>query len=36
MSIPTVFFIDIDGNIFRSVGALPYNQLAAKVENLLK
>lgn len=36
MSIPTVFFIDLKGNISRSVGALPYGQLAAKVEDLLK
>lgn len=36
MSIPTVFFIDLEGNISRSVGVLPYGQLAAKVEDLLK
>lgn len=34
-SIPTLFFIDIDGNIERVVGGMPYEQLARKAEALL-
>ena len=34
-SIPTLFFVGIDGNITRNVGALPYNELAAKVKELI-
>lgn len=34
MSIPTLFFIDIDGNIERTVGGLPYNVLAEKAAAL--
>lgn len=36
MSIPTIFFIDIDGNITRSLGNMPYAQLVNNVEELLK
>lgn len=35
MSIPTLFFIDMDGNIERHVGGLPYNELTAKVSSLI-
>lgn len=34
-SIPTLFFIDIDGNIERHVGGLPYEILRDKAERLL-
>ncbi|MBO5263087.1 MAG: thioredoxin [Bacteroidaceae bacterium] len=34
-SIPTLFFVSIDGNITRNVGALPYNELAAKTKELI-
>lgn len=34
-SIPTLFFVGIDGNIIRNVGALPYNELAAKTKELI-
>ena len=33
-SIPTLFFIDIDGNIERSVGGMPYELLAQKAQAL--
>lgn len=36
MSIPTLFFIDIEGRIERVVGGLPYGQLVQQVEGLLK
>lgn len=35
MSIPTLFFIDIDGNIDRHVGGLPYNVLTEKISSLV-
>lgn len=35
MSIPTLFFIDKDGNIERHVGGMSYQSLAAKVEKLI-
>lgn len=34
-SIPTLFFVGIDGNITRNVGALPYNELAAKTKEII-
>ncbi len=34
-SIPTLFFIDINGNIERVVGGMPYNELVRRVEALL-
>jgi thioredoxin 1 len=34
-SIPTLFFIDINGNIERAVGGMPYNELARRAEALL-
>ena len=34
-SIPTLFFIDINGNIERAVGGMPYNELVRRVEALL-
>ena len=33
-SIPTLFFISIDGTIERQTGALPYSELARKAEGL--
>lgn len=36
MSIPTLFFIDIEGRIERVVGGLPYGQLVQQVEGLLQ
>ena len=35
-SVPTLFFIDIDGNIERHMGAMPYDALKAKAEQLLR
>ena len=35
-TIPTLFFIDMDGNIRRSVGGMPYSELAKQAEALLK
>jgi thioredoxin 1 len=34
-SIPTLFFIDINGNIERAVGGMPYNELVRRAEALL-
>ena len=34
-SIPTLFFIDIDGNIERTTGCMPYGALAGKAQSLL-
>ena len=34
-SIPTLFFIDIDGNIERTTGGMPYGALAGKAQSLL-
>ncbi len=34
-SVPTLFFIDIDGNIERQMGAMPYDALRAKAEALV-
>ena len=34
-SIPTLFFIDVNGNIERSVGGMPYNELVRRTEALL-
>ena len=34
-SIPTLFFIDVNGNIERSVGGMPYNELVRRAEALL-
>lgn len=34
-SIPTLFFIDINGNIERTVGGMPYNELVRRAEALL-
>ena len=34
-SIPTLFFIDINGNIERAVGGMPYNELVRRAESLL-
>lgn len=36
MSIPTLFFIDREGNIERQVGGVPYASLVAKAEELVK
>jgi thioredoxin 1 len=33
-SIPTLFFIDINGNIERTSGGMPYEMLAQKAEAL--
>ena len=35
MSIPTLFFIDLDGNIERVVGGMPYAALSEKTSHLL-
>ncbi len=35
-SIPTLFFITKEGDITRNVGALPYNELVKKAEELCK
>lgn len=35
MSIPTLFFIDKDGNIERQVGGMSYQALAARAEKLI-
>ena len=35
-SIPTLFFIDKEGNIERHVGGLPFGKLAEKADELLK
>ncbi|WP_287212787.1 thioredoxin [Muribaculum sp.] len=35
-SIPTLFFIDINGNIERRVGGMPYNMLAQKAQLLIE
>lgn len=35
MSVPTLFFIDKEGNIQRTVGGLRYSDLQAKAEQLL-
>lgn len=35
-TIPTLFFIDMDGNIQRSIGGMPYSELEKRVEALLK
>lgn len=35
-SIPTLMLVDIDGNIQRHVGGVPYNQLTAMAESLLR
>lgn len=35
-SIPTLMLVDIDGNIQRHVGGVPYNQLTAMAEGLLR
>lgn len=35
MSIPTLFFIDREGNIERHVGGMPYAALAQKAEQLI-
>jgi thioredoxin len=35
-TIPTLFFIDKDGNIQRSIGGMPYSELEKRVEALLK
>ena len=35
-SIPTLFFIDINGNIERGVGGMPYNMLAQKAQLLIE
>ena len=34
-SVPTLFFIDIGGNIERQMGAMPYDALRAKAETLV-
>ena len=34
-SVPTLFFIDIDGNIERQMGAMPYDALRAKAEAMV-
>ena len=34
-SVPTLFFIDIDGNIERHMGAMPYEALKEKAERLV-
>lgn len=34
-SIPTLFFIDINGNIERHVGGMPYDLLTQKTQSLL-
>ena len=34
-SVPTLFFIDIDGNIGRHMGAMPYDALKEKAERLV-
>ncbi|MBQ3636294.1 MAG: thioredoxin [Bacteroidales bacterium] len=36
MSIPTLFFVDMQGNIERHVGAMPYQQLADNAQRLLE
>lgn len=35
-SIPTLFFIDINGNIERRVGGMPYNMLEQKAQSLIE
>lgn len=35
-SIPTLFFIDKEGNIKRQMGAMPYGMLKDRVETLVK
>lgn len=35
MSIPTLFFIDIDGNITRNVGGMSYADLKERAERLI-
>lgn len=35
-SVPTLFFIDIDGNIERHMGVMPYDVLKAKAEGLME
>ncbi len=35
-SIPTLFFIDINGNIERKVGGMPYNMLEQKAQSLIE
>lgn len=35
-SIPTLMLVDMDGNIQRHVGGVPYNQLTAMAEGLLR
>lgn len=35
-SVPTLFFVDKDGNIERSVGAKPYHYLCAMADELVK
>lgn len=34
-SVPTLFFIDKEGNIERQMGAMPYDELVAKAVGLL-
>ena len=34
-TIPTLFFIDLNGNIERHIGSLSYNELQKKVERLI-
>lgn len=34
-SIPTLFFIDLDGNIERHMGAMPYGMLKDRVDGLV-
>ena len=35
-SVPTLFFIDMDGNIERHMGAIPYDTLKVKAEELVR
>ena len=35
-SIPTLFFIDIEGRIVRHAGGLPYDTLCAKADELIR
>lgn len=35
MSVPTLFFIDINGNIERCVGGIPYSELLRRASSLL-
>ena len=35
-SVPTLFFVDIDGNIKRHVGSVPYDELKRMAQELIK